>query len=185
MTPAERISALELAEQALDTIPMPIGTLRAAIMIRRVLRSMRADDVPPPATTPRVLSADETEHLLLMGLSPDGTLAIGEGAAERVFAQAEKMVRSRLETVLHAISVLSVMSCHHGLTAAKVDARADRYQAAYDDLYRRFDEADAYVQLHCMPHALGRNIWHVILDDAISLRAEVTRLRALATTKTP
>jgi hypothetical protein len=43
------------------------------------------------APAPRKLTADEVEHLMLMGLSQDGTLALGEGAAERVFALARRL----------------------------------------------------------------------------------------------
>ncbi len=45
-----------------------------------------------PAPQPRKLTADEVEYLMAMGLSQDGTLALGEGAAERVMSLARRLL---------------------------------------------------------------------------------------------
>lgn len=43
---------------------------------------------------------------------------------------------------------------------------------AYNLIESRADEAHAYCQQYLIPSALGKNIWHAILDDAIRMRKE-------------
>lgn len=48
---------------------------------------------------------------------------------------------------------------------------------AYISISERATDAHNYCQKYSMPNAWGRNIWHVILDDAIRLREENLKLQ--------
>jgi hypothetical protein len=45
------------------------------------------------------------------------------------------------------------------------------YKLDSDDTAQRLEDAQAYCQKHAPARTLGRNVWHVILDDAIRMRA--------------
>lgn len=61
----------------------------------RSKREQAAGGAPPAeGQERRVLSADEFEHLALMGMTQDGTITLGDGAAERVLEHAKRLAAS-------------------------------------------------------------------------------------------
>ena len=100
--------ALTLAKDALRSRPAPSDDLVRAVEavldhddqhdtlhgtgLAEMLRAALAAPAPVAAPVPRKLTGDETEYLMLMGVSNDGTLALGEGAADRVLNIAKRLV---------------------------------------------------------------------------------------------
>jgi len=56
--------------------------------------------------------------------------------------------------------------------------RLDNYRVAYEETSRRAEEAHEYASRQIGAPALGRNVWHAVLDDAIRLRADLDHARA-------
>ena len=82
---------------------------------------------------PVTISADDFEHLALMGMTKDGRYRVGEGGAERVLAHAKKLVGGR-EVVVDNIRVALqfAMSALPDSETAGPDGTGYRY--AWDEL---------------------------------------------------
>lgn len=96
-------------------------------------------------------------------------------------------LKARLQDLLAAKDELD-----HGMTPEELAAehaqfeefkRARRHRAevvlAWEEISTRLDDAQAYCQKHTGPDAFNKNVWHVILDDAIALRKQEYALRHL------
>lgn len=86
--------------------------------------------------TPRTLSAEEFEHLALMGQSPSGDLIVGEGGAERVLAHAKRLALSPDDVMdIYVPGRLRCPKCTFELTRATLFVKTGQVGASKAEVY--------------------------------------------------